>query len=328
MDWWLQRAPAALRKFLWQTPPKALADERVAPNQKLNNLDFHPADMTLPQAGFRAEDDTVAAIVSMPATANVQSRPLIEANRNRHNWLPDAAAGIFAPGWDTSFDTTNGVAHFASYGLGSPFPEDAKLCAALSTFWPAAAPDAGRSFSEIFPTVSPLTDQEIGQDGSLPWDGITGPQKTGTATKPLIEYPDFDHVDYVETALNGRFSLKLTGAITTRNYVARVLAMARAYRALGVTTRKAKSLWDVLSFREVAPTDTELKKAQDATGVVLSGDLFLFEMYQPVEATKQPADFRRKSKAVTLHTILFVGGNSRILVKFDNAPWSVVVVSV
>lgn len=185
MDWWLQNAPTALRKFLWQTPPKTLADERMAPNLKLNNIDLSDHDGS-PNAQFRAEDDTVSAIISLPAPLGIQSRPLIEGNRSRHNCLPDAAAGVFAPGWDTSFDTTNGIAHFAAYGLGSPFPEDAKLCAALSTFWPAAAPDAGRSFSEIFATVSPLTDEEIGQEGKLPWDGIPGPQMHGRGANRFV----------------------------------------------------------------------------------------------------------------------------------------------
>jgi hypothetical protein len=327
MDWWLQRAPSALRNFLWQTPPKTLADERMAPNLKLNNTDFHPTDSALPQAGFRPEDDTVAAIVSMPAVANAQNRPLIEANRERHNWLPDAAAGVFAPGWDTSSDTTDGVAHLAAYGLGSPFPEDTKLCAALSTFWPAAAPDTARSFSQVFPTVSPLTDQEIGQEGNLPWDGITGPQMKQQGSKELVEYADFDHVDYVESALANLFSMKLTATISTRVYVARVLAMARVYRALGVTSKRMKEIWNVLSFRAIDPEDPELKKAENATGVVLTGDLFRFEMYQPVPVAKQPADFRRKNKGVTLRNVLFIGGNNRVLVKPDNADWKAVAVS-
>jgi hypothetical protein len=330
MDWWLQRAPSALRKFIWETPPKALSDERIAPNLKLNNSDFHPGDRTLPNAGFRSDDDTAPAIVSMPVVGPVVGRPLIEMSRDRHNCLPDGAAGVFAPGWDTSFDVTDGTPHMAAYGLGSPFPEDAKLCAALSTFWPAAAPDAGRTFSQVFPTVSPLTDEEIGQRGNLPWDGVAGPRPTTTAAKPLVEYADFDHVDYVESALDGKFSLRLTGAIGTARYIARVLAMARAYRALGVTTRKAKALWNVLSFREIQATDLDLKAAQEAAGgdILLNGDLFRFEMYQPTNTAKQPADFRRKNKAVTVHTILFVGGNSRVLVKSDTASWKAIVVNV
>ena len=54
----------------------------------------------------------------------------------------------------------------------------AKLCAALSTFWPAAAPDATRTMEPALTpiTVAPLTDEEIGQrPGSIPWDGVHGP---------------------------------------------------------------------------------------------------------------------------------------------------------
>ncbi|WP_214366864.1 hypothetical protein [Pseudonocardia sp. H11422] len=104
----------------------------------------------------------MTAVVSLPLAGAVQERPLTDPKQERHNPLPDGAAGVFAPGWDTSFDTTAGVRHLAAYGLGSPYPEGSKLCAALSTFWPAVAPDAGCSFSTRFPTVSPLTDEELG----------------------------------------------------------------------------------------------------------------------------------------------------------------------
>lgn len=92
----------------------------------------------------------------------------------RHAVLPDAAAGIFAPGWDTSAARIPESAtkpHLSAYGLGSPFPEDAKLCAALSTFWPAVAPDTARTFYQVpfaARTVCPLTDEENGAaDGSV-----------------------------------------------------------------------------------------------------------------------------------------------------------------
>jgi hypothetical protein len=68
----------------------------------------------------------------------------------RFSSLPDDCAGVFAPGWDVAADRLpgrNGAVHLAAYGLGSPFPEDAKLCAALSTFWPAVAPDVFRTFA-------------------------------------------------------------------------------------------------------------------------------------------------------------------------------------
>ena len=321
MDWWFERAPTALRDFLWETPPLALSDERYAPNLKLNNTDFHSGDSALPQAGFRPEDDTVTAIVSIPQRGAAQDRPLKVVERNRHTHLTDGAAGVFAPGWDTSHDKTGATLHLAAYGLGSPFPEDSKLCAALSTFWPAVAPDAGRSFSAVFPTVSPLTDEETGQVGTLPWDGVAGPRVVQAGGTELVEYASFPFVDYVENALTSKFSVKLTGQISTRRYVARVLAMARAYKALGVKTPAGKRAWDVLSFREVQSSDAELNNAETEAGVSLAGEQFRFEMYRPGNPLTQPTDHRRAHKSIGARTILFVGGNPSILIKTGGDPW-------
>jgi hypothetical protein len=146
--------------------------------------------------------------------------------------------------------------------------------------------------------------------------------------RPLFEYADFNHVDYVESALNNQFSLKLTSIISTRKYVARVLAMARAYRVLGVTSRSGKTTWEVLSFTEIEIANAELKKAEQLTSIVLSGDVFRIEMFQPVMAPKQPADFRRRNKGLSSHTILFVGGGNRILAKTDKDPWKVLAMNV
>lgn len=151
IEWWIQRVPSALRRTVWRRPPLTLSDGRIAPNLKLRSRGVD----------FRPEDDSVTAIVSLPADPDTVQRPLDGAPTTRHAHLPDAAASVFAPGWDTGLDETEGTTHLASYGLGSPFPEDAKLCAALSSFWPAVAPDAGRSFSRFFPTATPLTDREL-----------------------------------------------------------------------------------------------------------------------------------------------------------------------
>ena len=78
---------------------------------------------------------------------------------------------------------------------------------ALISYWPAVSPDAGRSFwssdenngGSVFPTVSPLTDEEIGQVGSLPWDGANGPRSVDLGdSKESIEFHKFEYVDYVE----------------------------------------------------------------------------------------------------------------------------------
>ena len=55
----------------------------------------------------------------------------------------------------------NSAIYLSSRGLGSPFPEDAKLCAMLNSFWPAVAPDAARTFGQT-PTGIPLLDTELG----------------------------------------------------------------------------------------------------------------------------------------------------------------------
>ncbi len=61
--------------------------------------------------------------------------------------------GLFDPGWDVSQDRTADNRFFlANYGLGTPFIEDAKLCAAPSTFWPGVSPDSAREFQPAKPS--------------------------------------------------------------------------------------------------------------------------------------------------------------------------------
>jgi hypothetical protein len=327
MDWWEQKAPAGLRTFLWgQVSPETLSDNRLPPNLQLADP-FAGA----PVADFRPEDDTVSAVVSLPARGAVQARPLREpATRDRHSGLADAASGVFAPGWDTSVDRLGTVLHLAAYGLGSPFPEDAKLCAVLSTFWPAAAPDAGRSFSSRFATVSPMTDEELGMTpGSVPWDGVVGPQESQVNGTAAVEYASIDHVDYVESALNNLFTHRLTARVDTSKYVARVVAMARTYRGVGVTTPAGKRAWDVLSFREVAAGDAELTAAQNQAGAVLGGEVFRVELFQPAAGSiSQPTDFRRSRVAVGTRRTVFIGGGRTVLVRNGNGPWEAQVVNV
>lgn len=320
LEWWLERVPEALRELLWAKPPLTLADQRTAPNLKLNNTDFHEGDTSLPRANFCRQDDTVTAIVSLPRPAGVQAGPLVDSQRRRHTWLPDAAAGKLAPGWDTSVDVsvdaTGATEHLAAYGLGSPFPEDAKLCAAFSAFWPAVAPDAARTFFKGFASVSPLTDEELGSVGTRPWDGVEGPRVVTVDGQEMAEYPSFDHVDYVDLALANRFSLELTSKVGTREYVARVLAMARAYRAVGAQTEAEKIRWNVLSFRKTVAGDPDVHETESKFGS-LGGDVFRFELYQPGSAPSAPDQRRRFRVAMTARTLVLVGGNPAVLVKSD-----------
>src|SRR5437764_2393473 len=124
--------------------------------------------------------------------------------------LPDASAGFFDPGWDVTIshgDDRKSV-FMENYGLGSPFLEDAKLCAAFGAFWPAVAPDATREFQPLqgWPTVVPLTDEEIGLDGGTPWDGVHGPVLTTYQNNPAARFTEFFHTDYIQAASENKMT--------------------------------------------------------------------------------------------------------------------------
>jgi len=314
---WTDSLPKALRRGIWQTPPHVLSDQRFAPNLQLREGPFHKGDTT------------ATALVSLFGKASVQQTDAKPAEALRHSYLPDDAAGVFDPGWDVSRDELpDGTVHLAAYGLGSPFPEDAKLCAALSTFWPAAAPDATRAFEprpDLWPpvTVSPLTDEEIGKVGGLPWDGIHGPQVIANGNEQFVEYASFAHVDYVQSALDGKFSVALTSHIGVKEYQARVISIATVYRTLGLQ----KSDWLVLSFQRVTAGDPELLQAQQQAQTTLPGDVYRFEVFRNGTPTTPQNDFRKRWIKIKDPRILFVApdvvapGHSRVLVKKQNSSW-------
>lgn len=333
MDWWEQSVPETLQESIWRVPPETLSDERMPPNLALQNVDF------------RANDVTVTAIVSLPTEGFVRQMQLDRSGSSRQSHLTDAAAGIYAPGWDVSFDRTpDGVDYLAAYGLGSPFPEDSKLCAALSTFWPAVSPDAARTFEPApsWPTVSPLTDAEIGQVGNLPWDGVVGPQLVCENGTSFVEYSAIDHVDYVKNALNSEFTVALTGQVDVREYESRVLMMAYVYRALGIKDEayfrpgmsleeqgeafgriiSDKAQWSVLSFREASRTEEELQTAQSTTGIRLTGQIYRFEVYRHGSVSTPADDFRKRRVEVLERVTLFVNG-LRVLLQRGDGSWQV-----
>ncbi len=305
VEWWLTRVPPAIRERVWSTPPLALSDERMA------------ANLALQGAGFPADDDAVTAIVSLPVSRPGAQRPVGRGRVTRHPHLPDGAAGVFAPGWDTSRDRTQGTEHLAAYGLGSPFPEDAKLCAALSAFWPAAAPDSGRSFSQAFPTATPLTDEELGSTGDLPWDGVPGPRPIGDGA---LEYASFDHVDYVHSALEGRFSLALTGKVGVSEFLARVLAMVRAYAVLGVSVQQDGD-WMLVSFRALAEDNAELRRAEQQAAAKLRARRFRLAFARRRSQRPSPGDHRKVRVELGERATVLAGSLPRLLLKRGSDPW-------
>jgi len=296
MQWWAQSAPDDLAATIWpQNPgaPNTLSDQRYPANQSLTR-----SFLGKKQAIFDLSDDTISAVVSSLGSGSDQATLVMPSTVKRATCLPDGAAGVFAPGWDTSIDRTEetdpsddgsvilpGQTYLATYGLGSPFPEDAKLCAALSSFWPAAAPDVTRTFEPSrYATATPLTDDVIGQGEALPWDGIRGPQIV--AGKKLIRYNALAYGDYVRSALNNGFVIDSIITISAEEYVARTVTMARVYAALGATTTKQKIEWAVFSFKAAPPSDAERMKAEEATRRRLSpSHTYRFQVYRPKERT-------------------------------------------
>jgi hypothetical protein len=298
-EWTERGAPEELRQGIFVIPPRPLSDRRLA------------ANITL-AAGFTIDDDTVTALVSLPLDAGTTQSGAPETFVRRHLQLPDGMAGLFDPGWDVSQDRTVDNRFFlANYGLGTPFIEDAKLCAAPSTYWPGLSPDSSREFPpakpsgenqyQTWPTIAPMTDEELGivevkGRGFLPWDGVRGPRVTVVDGTEMVDYPEFAHTDYLETVEH--FTAALTGKVDHEEYIARVLAMAQVYWALDIRWsdfgekygiaealdrfQAAKAEWTVLSFRALGEgADDELTEAETSAGIRLQGDTrYRFHLFQ------------------------------------------------
>ena len=269
--------PASFRNGqIWGVPPIPLSEMRK------------PANLQLPETPFEQKDDTMTAVVGIGSGAGL---PLLVRvpDAMRASTLPDDGAGVFAPGWDVSVDVKGpaqtGVMHLAAYGLGSPFPEDAKLCAALSTFWPAVAPDVYRTMpihtgnEDLRGTVAPLTDEEIGQVGNQPWDGVAGPRLVQEGNETFVEMASFLNVDYVTNAAESRFNNRLIARVNAEEYQRRVLAAARVHWILsgGMNVRPTRTQWLILSFRRVSDGDPELQTAQSQGGHILEGRSYRVE---------------------------------------------------
>ena len=307
------QVPPFFRDSLWSIDPTPLSETRL------------PANLQLPGNPFSRTDRTITAVVGIGDRAGGPP-PLWPQQRDarRTSMLPDDAAGVFAPGWDVALDRTPGSAgvdHLAAYGLGSPFPEDAKLCAALSTFWPAVAPDVYRTFvkpvGNTNGTIAPMTDEEIGQIGTLPWDGIPGPRVVTDGAQSFVEFPAFLNADYVQQALENRFSIRLTAQIAAEEYQARVIVACRFFSVLSNlgNLRAERNRWLILSFREVTPGDPDLQAAQNQAGVVLQGKVYFARLCRS-DAASVKVDARTERMPLVNDTLFFASAQSvRVLIK-------------
>jgi hypothetical protein len=307
VNWWNQSVPEQISNFIWPNnpgPPLSLCDVRYPANLFLTTW-----KLSLPKSSntvFKATDNTISTIVGGYKSCKGELAQINKSKSERISTLPDGASGIFAPGWDLSLDRTEeidpsddgsivlpGTTFFNNYGLGSPFPEDAMLCAALSSFWPAAAPDITRSFfpDGKYATATPLTDEVIGQGDGESWNGIPAPK---VHSDGLIEYYQLDYGDFVEAALKNKFNYSKIANITAEEYIARTLTMAKVYLALEASTTMEKSQWVVFSFTK-ATSLNNLKKAEIETGLKLNQNYsYIFKIFKYQKTDKVHSDFRKK----------------------------------
>lgn len=290
---------------VWSTPPLTLADTRILPNVSTHS--------ELIYQGMEVFD-TCTALIAGVMDDGLQPASFRDRVTHRVSYLTDGAAGVFAPGWDTSFDMmpvqNRNVPHLSSYGLGSPFPEDAKLCAALSSFWPAVAPDISRSFWPANrPTVFPLLDSEIGAHGAAKtWDGEHGPTKLTRAGREVIRYKRFEFVDYTLNAENGAFDFQLLAGIDADEYLGRILKLKLIKDSQGVRN------WLLSSYTQVGQADADVQALQSRDGVTLQGVVHKFVFVLPGSQLRVQSDFQMVDVEVDRERTFLVDDSNQVFV--------------
>jgi hypothetical protein len=237
--------------------------------------------------------DTLMAVVSN-ADKDIPHIPAHDFSQNfRRNYqagsfLPDTGTGIFYPGWDITYSGEKINPYFATFGLGSPFPEDMKLCAAANGMWPVASPDAGRTFQgslSKFPllgrpnTSIPLMDDEIGYHASSPhvlqhgktysygWDGEQGPYLVAdkkATTIVNVNFTDIGRADYVENLLDSNigFDMSRLRTLSSGELIDRMDCLRKAVKEFN-NRKVAQTRYWLISAEKV----NDWKQGADAAGV-------------------------------------------------------------
>ncbi len=269
-----------------------------------------PSDLT--SFAFDQEDKTVTAIVGAFATG--QKISIVGQVNRMTSYLPDAASNVFAPGWDASRSRNRFGPFLTSSGLGSPFPEDAKLCAALASFWPAAAPDNGRTFgNQGFGNQLPMLDEELGfhpnhdqvlsghQVSRPGWDGEFGPFFETSGRQLHVNFVAIERSDYVNHALAGQVDLSLTASIQSEELISRHQALIACERILELGPQPDLCLVvfrTIIDWQEAGPGRSELRGAG-----------YLLEFAELRGGQMPTADLRRVHKAVHKRHVCQFGEN-------------------
>lgn len=228
----------------------SLATARIVPNPKMI------------ETTQEVTKDTYLAVLSHMVNQknNVSSRrldiyknPAEDRGYDISSFLPDVASSVFAPGWDVTYckrDEKEDI-YIGTEGLGSPFVEDMKFCAALNGMWPATSPDNARTYQASNepeyrnPTAIPLLDVELGISGNGPagkanenwgWDGEQGPYlESAGAGQWKINFTDLGRSNAVHNTLTGRLDLSQLRKLKSAELIARMECLKQC---IGVLPKK------------------------------------------------------------------------------------------
>ncbi|UOQ71630.1 hypothetical protein [Hymenobacter cellulosilyticus] len=328
---WATQLQNGQRTHFAQGSPNPLSRGRWAANPAILRPDTT-------SAAFDPADETMTAVLNHrqlgPRTSQLAAPPTVADEAV--SYLPDAGANVFAPGWDVSLssDEQSGVFFMTSLGLGSPFPEDAKLCAALNSFWPAAAPDASRTFgiTTLAPTAQPLLDTELGyhprhrlvQSNTVAarpgWDGEFGPFLEQLDQGLFVNYADLDRSDYVSNTLAGLLHLDDLSRITAEEMIARMEALRACIRQLpGSGDMVSTTRLFLVEAEAIADWATVATRFDGRlTG---SGYRYVF-VDMDAEIQKDPSDQRRQRRKVKRRfecQLAMQGRKATLLVYDDDA---------
>lgn len=220
----------------------SLATARLTPNPKLI------ATNTL------SDNQTYTAVLSQKSKAAGSSfqsakfkNPTLPKGYVVSGFLPDVASSVFAPGWDITYSADKPGSldvYLSTEGLGSPFVEDMKLCAASNGMWPASSPDSARTYQGALdrdyrnPTAIPLLDDELGFHKHSPaglmmnketfgWDGVQGPFMENINNKWVINFADVGRADVVQNALDGNIDMSKLRNLTSAELISRMSCLRK-----------------------------------------------------------------------------------------------------
>jgi hypothetical protein len=207
-----------------------------------------------------------------------------------------------------------------SYGLGSPFPEDAKLCAALNSFWPAVAPDSSRTYGFRPPKVGaarrllftslPLTDKELGYHDGHPrvqgkevkasrgWDGDSGPYLESAEGIDYVYASNPLRADQTLAALRNEPHFAGLDCVATNEFIARIYALSWTREKcdewcrlkFGVVFNHRQSGWWLVTYETVPCWESWVSAVHPKAVADMAGDgcIFVFALVADGEEYTSP----------------------------------------